>query len=312
MEARYDEEGSLLTDWNASLKGVGAGMLTGICLGLLGFFFVSVDHPGMGMVLFMLVPLGAGFSIPLVTPRFSRAVAAAWLAALASLVILIALQKEGLLCAILAFPIIFASLLVGVGIGLLVDKIFLSGNNDRPTTTGMMLLIAPVLIFAGDKVEAPTLSTPRTEVVESVVVVNDSPEHVWNKILAIDSIQVSKPFLMYIGLPVPQRCVLQGEGVGAKRTCYFDAGYIEETITAWNPPYEMKLTIDRTQMPGRHWLGFESAEYTLEPKGPATVLTRRTTISSHLHPAWYWCRFERWGVESEHEYILRDVANKAR
>jgi hypothetical protein len=299
-----------VTDWNSSFRGVVIGAGTGIAIGLLGFFFDSLQHPGMGLVLFVLVPFGAGFSITLVTQRPNDAVAAALLSVLASLFILIGLGREGWLCAILCFPIIFGSLIIGIGIGTLIGRLLSRTNHGN--MTGMMLILAPALIVTGEKFEKPTLTAPRTEVVESAIEVNDSPEHVWSNILAIDSIQASKPFLMHIGLPIPQKCVLQGAGVGAKRTCYFDAGFIEETITAWNPPREMKLSIDRTQMPGRHWLGFESAEYTLEPKGSVTVLTRRTTIVSTLHPAWYWRPFERWGVESEHEYILRDVANKLR
>jgi hypothetical protein len=88
-------------------------------------------------------------------------------------------------------------------------------------------------------------------------------------------------------------------------------GYIEETVTAWNPPYNLGLSIDRTHMPGRHWLGFESAEYKLESMGPVTRLTRTTTVISHLEPVWYWRHFERLGVESEHKYILRDVASRS-
>jgi hypothetical protein len=301
-------------DWESTLLGVAVGAVTGIAIGLLAFAFLSSQqHQAMGLTLFALVPLAAGFSVTLVTRSSNSAVAAAvaLIAVLASLVVLIATGREGLLCAILAFPIILASLFIGVGIGLLAGKLLLN-RGKNPTTTGMLLLIAPALIVAGEKIETPMLGQPRIEVVQSSIEVKDSPDRVWKNILTIDSIRASKPMLMYVGLPVPQKCVLQGQGVGAKRTCYFDSGYIEETITAWNPPYEMKLTIDRTQMPGRHWLGFESAEYTLASKGPVTVLTRRTTISSHLHPAWYWRQFERWGVESEHDYILRDVAARAR
>jgi hypothetical protein len=151
------------------------------------------------------------------------------------------------------------------------------------------------------------LARPRTEVVQTAVEVNDSPEAVWHNILSIDSVQGSKPILMYVGLPIPQRCTMDGHGVGAKRTCYFNAGYIEEKVTGWNPPYSLGLSIDRTHMPGRHWLGFESAEYRLEPHGAMTLLTRRTTFFSYLHPAWYWRPLERFGVESEHTYILEDL-----
>ena len=62
---------------------------------------------------------------------------------------------------------------------------------------------------------------------------------------------------MHFGLPVPLRCTLERKGVGAKRICYLENGFIQETITEWSPPYSMQLTIDRTNMPGRHWLGFE-------------------------------------------------------
>lgn len=300
-----------MTGWKSSLTGVAVGATTGTIIGLLGFFLTSL-HPSMGLALFMLVPLGAGFSITLVTRGFNSAVAAALLAVLTSLVLLIALKKEGVLCAILAFPIILGSLVIGVLIGMLARKVFLSNRKHQTTTTGMLLIFTPVLIFAGEKIENPMLANPRTEVVENAIEVQGTPEQVWNNILTIDNVEASKPFLMYVGLPIPQRCTLRGQGVGAKRTCYFDAGYIEETVTAWNPPYEMKLTIDRTRMPGRHWLGFESAQYELAPLGRTTRLTRRTTIVSHLHPAWYWRRFERWGVESEHDYILRDVAARTR
>jgi len=103
---------------------------------------------------------------------------------------------------------------------------------------------------------------------------------------------------------------MRGSGVGAKRTCYFDQGYIEETVTEWSPPEVMGLSIDRTNMPGRHWLDFENAKYELRRDNSGTMLTRTTTITSNLYPVWYWRPFERWGVASEHEYIFGDLARR--
>lgn len=228
-----------------------------------------------------------------------------------TLIILIALGKEGVVCAILAFPIILAGLVIGVGLGMLVRKLLVSRTKNPTTTTCLLLLMGPMLIVAGERAERPMRQRPRTEVIQSAVELNDSLEHVWANILSIDSVHASKPILMYVGLPIPQRCTMLGKGVGAKRTCYFDVGYIEETVTGWNPPFYMGLSIDRTHMPGRQWLAFESAEYRLEPDGSVTRLTRKTTVLSYLHPAWYWRRFERLGVESEHNYILQDVLLKA-
>ena len=303
----------MVTDWNASLKATAVGLATGTTIGLLAFSLLA-DHkrPRMGSVLFWLVPIAAGFSIAMVARKPNTTTAAALLSVLCSLVILVGFGAEGMLCAALAFPIILAGLFIGIGIGVLLTKLVVKRTNHPTTTTGMLLLVVPALIAAGDRIETPMLKLPRTEVVETTVNVNGSPEQVWRELLTIDNIRASKPFLMYVGLPIPQRCTIQGHGVGAKRTCYFDVGYIEETVTAWNPPYYMGLSIDRTHMPGRHWLGFESADYRLQSWGDRTMLTRRTTVFSYLRPAWYWRGFERLGVESEHAYILRDVVVRAK
>ncbi len=299
-------------EWKASLKAAAVGTISGTAIGLTAFFLLtSHQYPGMGAVLFLLVPVVAGFSIVLVARKPNSTIAAALLSVLCSLVILIALGKEGVLCAVLAFPIMIAGLGIGAGIGVLVRKLFVDGSKNQTTTTGILLLVGPSLIFAGGRLERAILQHPRTELVQTTVEVEGSPERVWGRILSIDSVQASKPILMYIGLPVPQRCTMQGHEIGAKRTCYFNAGYIEETVTGWNPPYYLGLSVDRTHMPGRHWLGFESAEYRLQANGHVTLLTRTTTISSHLHPAWYWRHFETLGVEAEHNYILQDVVLRA-
>jgi hypothetical protein len=265
----------------------------------------------MGSTLFFLAPFASGFSIALVARGPGSTNAAAVLSVAFSLILLIAFGREGVLCSLLASPVIFGSLYVGLGIGRVARLFIIDRSKNQTTTMGMLLLLAPALIVAGQRIEAPFLQSPRTEVIESQAEVHASPEWVWSNIQSIDSIQASKPFLMYTGLPIPQRCEMKGQGVGAKRTCYFNNGYIEETVTGWTPPYFMGLSIDRTHMPGRHWLGFESAEYRLEPRGDSTLLSRQTTVRSNLRPSWYWRFFERLGVESEHNYILRDVVLKA-
>lgn len=266
----------------------------------------------MGEVLFLCVPIAAGFSVGLVAPKFDRAAPIALLSVVGSLLVLIATGKEGVVCAAMAFPLLLAGLLIGLGIGVLVRKFILPKGKNQTTTIGMFLLLVPLSIVAGERLETPRLAHPRTEIIQTSIELSEPPDSAWNQILSIDNVQASKPMLMYIGLPIPQRCVMNGRGAGAKRTCYFNAGYIEETVTEWSPPCRLGLSIDRTHMPGRHWLGFESAEYDLQAIASGTALTRRTTVFSYLHPAWYWRPLERYGVESEHVYILRDLARRAK
>jgi len=298
-------------NWGNIFKGVALGTGIGICVGLGGFFLADTPKSGgMGGVMFLLVPFCAGFAIAMVTRGRNTAWAATLLSVLVSLVILVATQLEGLLCAILAFPL----LLLGLGVGAILGHLFRRHVVERlrHETTGMTIVFAmtPALILMGHHAEMPALSTVRREVESSSIFLQTAPQKVWENIQSIDSIDATKPFLMHFGLPVPLRCTLERKGVGAKRTCYFESGFIEETITEWAPPYSMQLAIDRTNMPGRHWLGFEKADYELRQEGNGTRLTRTTTITSHLYPVWYWSYFERLGVSSEHEYLLHDLANR--
>jgi hypothetical protein len=293
------------------LSGLGIGSLVGISVGLAGFFFLISRHDNsMGGVMFLLLPICTGFAIAQVTRRRDTIAAAAWFAILVSLVILVAFQREGLLCAILAFPLLLAGLAVGGFLGYLFRKYVVQRFLHRGAVTMIVFGLMPLIIVAGNHAEEPGLRAARREVVVSSILLPAPPERVWAQIQSLDSIDAAKPLLMHIGLPVPVRCTLERAGVGAKRICYFENGSIEETVAGWDPPHSMQLIIDRTNMPGRHWLGFENATYELQPEGSATRLIRTTTITSHLRPVWYWRYFERLGVASEHEYLLSDVASR--
>jgi len=302
-----------LHDWKNSLKGVLVGGLTGTAVGLAGFLIAEI--PGthaMGGVMFMLVPFAAGFAITLVSRQLQTVSAAALLAAIGSLALLIAMRMETPVCALLAFPLLFVGIIIGVVLGFAFHALRAKlGGKGGTTFSWMVLLSMPLLILTGHRIEISKLTHPRREVVTSTIRLSADPSYVWNELRSFDSLQGKKPLLMYIGLPIPMRCEMQGTGLGAKRTCYFDHGSIEETVIEWSPPNLMRLSIDRTNMPGRHWLGFEYATYTLQQDGDGTILTRSTTIISNLYPAWYWRPFERWGVTSEHGYIFSDLARRA-
>ena len=296
-----------LKSWQGALVGLAAGFIFAIFSGVLVKLSGSAR---MGEVLFILLPLIVGATIALVTPRPLIAVVllSSSISLLMCLGFLITLHVEGLLCAIIAFPLIFVALTVGVVVGLFVREMV------RPswgrTTNGFLLLAAPLLIYGGERLEMKTFTEPRTEIVSTTIHVNAAPQQVWANIQSLDKLAGRKPMLMYLGLPIPQRCELRGTAVGSKRTCYFDQGSIEETILEWDPPRRMRLAIDRTNMPGRHWLEFDGAEYILQADRAGTTITRVTTIRSNLRPAWYWARFEKWGVQSEHEYLFSDLAGR--
>jgi hypothetical protein len=292
------------------IKGTIAGVLTGTTVGLLGFFLA--EHrtvPAMGWVMFVLVPMAAGFAMALVAGSRSLFLSAC-LSVIGSLGILIATGREGILCAILAFPWLAVCLVIGCGLGLLFKRILYASRNRTTTTLGILCAL-PFMVVGGRVAEESHVRGVRVESISTSIAIPAEPGLVWSSMQVLDSLAGPKPWLMDIGLPIPVRCTMQGHGLGAKRTCYFESGQIEETVTEWQPPYRMGLHIDRTQMPGRHWMDFEDAAYMLEPQGAQIVLTRTTTITSRLYPAWYWRRFEQMGIESEHRYILNNIAAKS-
>jgi Polyketide cyclase / dehydrase and lipid transport len=300
-----------LRGWNDSIKGVAVGTVIGIAFGLGGFVFAEIPQThAMGPVMFFLVPLAAGFAIATVTQGAQRISAAAMLATLASLVILIATGTETPLCAVLAFPFLFLGLIAGIALAYLFQRVAKLKGRGSVTNT-IIFLSVPLLVFVGHGIELTTLVHPRQETVTSSIWLRATPETVWADLRSFDTLKAERPILMFIGLPTPVRCSMEGSGVGAKRTCYFDhGGYIEETVTEWDPPTHVRYSIDRTNLPGRHWLGFEDAAYDLRQDNGGTVLTRRTNIISNLYPASYWRPFERWGVASEHEYIFGDLVGR--
>jgi len=293
-------------------KGLLAGTGIGALFGLGGYMLaLTPSTTGMGVVMFCLVPFAAGFAIALVTRKGKIMATSALLAALASLVVLVAAGKEGVLCAILAFPPLAISIMLGGWLGLLFDTHVLKREDQGPGTTVGVFVALPLLILLSHWIESPSLNRPRVETVTSSISIQAAPEQVWQNIQSIDSVHGSKPWLMYVGLPVPIRCTIERGGVGAKRICYFDNGTIEETVSEWSPPRLMRLRIDRTHMKGRHWMDFDTAQYELVPSGSGTVLKRTTVISSTLYPVFYWRPMERFGVEAEHEYILNDAKTRS-
>lgn len=261
--------------------------------------------------MFILTPFAAGFAIALVTrDQSSKIIAATVLSLIATMGILVSLGLETILCAITAFPLLLCAVLTGVLLGWLFRKLAPRSTSNDVKFTSIVILSLPLLIFVGHRMEMSTLIHSRQEVITTSIRLGAEPNIVWASLQSFDSVQADKSFLMYFGLPIPKRCTMDGSGLGATRTCYFNKGFIKETVTDWLPPSVMGLSIDRTNLPGRHWLGFESARYELRSDGDGTILTRTTTISSHLYPEWYWRPFERWGVTSEHQYIFDDLKRR--
>ncbi len=290
--------------------GILGGVATSVVFGLGGFILVYDDSGSMGSVLFLLVPFVTGFTTALIARKWDLVLASLAIGLILCSAVLLATGMEGWVCVLMSAPLIAVGLAIGALIGVLVRRHVIE-RSTKPRVLGLFfLLIVPFFLVGANNAEEQTRRTARAETVTSTLVTDAPPAKVWSHLKSWDKIEGSKGLLMRIGLPVPVSCVLENEGVGAKRTCYFETGYIEERVTEWNPPKSMKLQITASDVPGRPWLTFQDASYDLEQRGGQTILTRKTTIVSRLSPAWYWRRLEHIGVETEHEYLFQELRSR--
>jgi hypothetical protein len=219
--------------------------------------------------------------------------------------LLIALAIEGIICTLMAAPILMALALFGSFIGYVIVRSRIS-SRETGSYAGALLVAMPFLMGAEADLGRPV----REEVVIDETVLAAPPEEVWEMVKAIDEIRVPRPFLLRFGA-VPLYCTLERDGVGAMRTCHFDRGVIEERIDEWDPPRKMGMSIVRTTLPGRPWLKFVRATYELRPEGGGTRLIRTTSYTSILHPAIYWRTLEGWGFGTAHRYLFAELARRS-
>lgn len=294
-------------------KGFRSKILIGVVVGLFfeigGYFLLRGSQTAFGWVMFIGVPTVMGFAISLFTQTKWQTFWGILLTFVIGIVFLILVRWEGWICCVLASPLLLAFAVIGAVVGHNV-RAWLLQKNIKNISKFLMLGLAMVFLVGAKAIEKPYLNS-RVETFISSVSVPVTPEKTWDLIKSIERVDTQKPLMLAIGLPVPQSCTLDKEGVGGKRICYFNQGIIAQEITEWNPPRFMKVKITESTLPGRHWLKFVDASWEFMPQGDKTLVIRTTTIASRLYPRWYWRQFEEYGVRSEHEYVLTDLVRRA-
>ena len=203
------EESTTKKNGGSVVKGLVLGTATGACVGLGGFFLANTPaNRGMGEVMFLLVPFCSGFVIAMVTRGRKTAWASSLLAVLGSLSFLVAGKLEGVLCAILAFPLLALGLGVGVVLGFLFRRYVVERLRHQVTSTVTIFVLTPMIVLAGHRLERPSLDAVRRETVANSIFLSAQPEEVWTSIQSLDSINAERPLLMHFGLPIPLRCTL--------------------------------------------------------------------------------------------------------
>lgn len=205
-----------------------AGVLIGLLFEIGGYLLLRGDQTAFGWVMFTGVPTVMGFAIALFTTTKWQtfwSILATWALGLGFLILV---RWEGWICCALATPLLLLCALLGAMIGHNVRAWILRGN-IKIIGKYLTLGLGMIFLIGAKAIEEPHLKA-RLEVFSNTVTVSATPEKAWDLIKSIERVETHKPLLLAIGLPVPQSCTLDKEGVGGKRICYFDQGIIAQKL----------------------------------------------------------------------------------
>lgn len=279
-----------------------------------GIAFLFLGLADLSWILFILLPIVLGISIGIL-PNKKYTI---WGAIIATVITLIGMYipgLSGLLCIVMALPIIVPLIFLGYIIVHLTKR-----YKEIKSTESLSILLIPLLPFL---IAAPTEHYFKTEKevvidVRTEQIFNYSPEQVYDAIKSVDTLDAEKTFLMYFDLPIPTKCILEKEEIGGLRTCYFDpgnlsnadfgGGTITEKIIELERGKVLKMDVIDYTLVGRNWLGFKEAIYYFDKVDDNKCkMTRVTTYTSVLTPRFYWEPLEKLGIRQEHEFVFRNL-----
>jgi hypothetical protein len=273
----------------------------------LGFTLFHFELVGLGYTFFIVVPLCIGYSLGIKLDWGISLVIAVMIGLTLFFFLLLTAGFEGLVCVIMLLPIFIPVVLIGILIGYNLRKRSL--KTDKKNIIKISLYPLIVLLFSGG-IEHFFSNKFENAKVESTIYLPYEASTVYDFIKSVDTLAGKRSLLMNLGLSVPQKCVLEKEEVGAKRTCYFENGTIEEKVTDIKRGEYIKMKVTNYNLPGFKWLKFDDAIYLFDQKGDSTKLTRITTYQSQLKPRIYWEFWERQAIEAQHEYVLNDLKRR--
>lgn len=296
-------------------------ILTTIFIGT-GIVFLFLGLVEYSWVLFGLLPVVLGIAIGTMKVR-KYALQGAIITTILLLVAIYIPGLSGVICIVMAMGLIVPLIFLGYVISRLTQRY------KEIQTDKFSLLLLPLIPFL---IAAPAehyLKTDKQTIIEvrTEKIFNYTPEEVYDVIKSVDTLDAKKPFLLQLDLPIPTKCILEKEEVGALRTCYFSGGRlsnadfgggtITERVSELKRGKVLKMDVIDYNLIGRKWLGFKEAIYYFEPAANNSCkLIRITTYTSVLTPRFYWEPMERLGVSQEHDYVFnnleKDLKNRYR
>lgn len=286
-----------------------------LCAVLLFAGGIALVHAGIyGWTIFVLSPVILGGLSSWVSRPATGAIAASRgaLTAGVSACLLLVLGIEGLICIVMALPLVMPLGALGGWLAHYAESSTVAARGAA------MLLLLPAATLTWDTKVAPPLFEVRTE-----ITVSATPEEVWKHVVAFSPLPEPDEWFFRIGVAYPKRARIEGSGPGAIRYCEFSTGPFVEPIEVWDEPLLLHFQVTANSAPLHEWSPYgaiqpkhlhgyliaKQGEFRLTRLANGHTLLEGTTWYQHgLWPAEYW----RWWSDAIIHRIHLRVLNHVR
>jgi hypothetical protein len=303
----------------------GTGLLLALALVWLTFTLTTALYR-YGVVLFVIGPFVMGLVSAIVfaalrgdSMRASIAHAMLFVTyvMLATALGLLCLAMEGLVCVLMAAPLVYPVSLVGALLGIGIARVI----TTRWARSSTAFILAVLLPLASILLSQPHADAPQFKVT-SRINISAPPEVVWNNVVTFSDLPTPDDWVLRTGIAYPVRARIEGSGIGAVRYCEFSTGPFVEPITTWDAPRRLAFAVTENPAPMQEWTfwrdvhpphldGFfvsQQGEFLLVPTADGgTRLEGSTWYRHNLGPAWYWRLWSDAIIHRIHLQVLAHV-----
>lgn len=276
-----------------------------------------------GWGLFVALPFCLGlFSVLLHGYHRPRSLRSCLAVAILSVVLLglllLGLAIEGLVCLAMAAPIGLILVLMGGGVGYLIQQRHWARFQAR-ATYGALLLLVP--FFMGTEALKP--QHPPLLQITTQIEINAPPEQVWPLLTSFPALPPPTEWPFRVGISYPIRSTIHGAGLGAQRECQFSSGQFIEPIQVWEEnkrlgfsisgePLVMEELSPYGHIQTRHidggYFQAEAAEFVLtQLPGGRTLLEGTSRYRNRMWPVFYWRLWSDAIVHQIHMRVFRHI-----
>ena len=148
---------------------------------------------------------------------------------------------------------------------------------------------------------------PHSEPVHTGMVVDASPQEIWDGILFYEEVPGTAPWHLRLFLPAPVRTEGDKHRVGAMIRCTYEDAYLVKKITHLEPGRLMRFDVLEQGLGVEGSLTMGEGSYAIRPRADGCEVVLTTHYRGHVRPRWLARRIEHHLAHELHRYILRGM-----